>query len=208
MSKPIIHCLFSHDFHANTYVVEGKEVCVVIDAGASVQDIKKVTQKPVYAILITHAHFDHIWYVEDYVREWGSLVYLSQNAVEKLDNPLTNLSHTFCEKELAVKVAEEQLVIIGNDKMNVGDIAIESVPTPGHSNCSLSFIIGESCFCGDLLFADGIGRTDFEDGNIVKLYKSMKLLLATNVREFYPGHGVMFDKEAYLDLFERKDRRK
>lgn len=204
MNKYKVHCLLSHDFHANTYIIEGQNFCVIIDAGASVEQIRQVCQKPVQAIFITHAHFDHIWYLEQYAKAFGCLIYMSSKACEKLNNPKTNLSDTFCEHELVVNVPNSRIAIIDHSEVFVQDVKISSYVTIGHSACSLSFVIDNHCFCGDLLFCDGIGRTDFEDGNIVSLYKSMKILLAMDIQTFYPGHGMSFQKEDYVNILNRK----
>lgn len=206
MSKYTIHSIISHDFHANTYVVEGQNACMIIDAGASIEQIKSVCQKPVQAVFITHAHFDHIWYLEQYATAFNCPIYLSKEACDKLTNPDTNLSSSFCEKQLRVFLPEDRLIKIDNSLMVVDSIDIRSFVTKGHSNCSLSFVLGKDCFCGDLLFEDGIGRTDFEDGNIVSLYKSMKNLLAMDCKTFYPGHGFEFFKEDFVSNFNKKNK--
>lgn len=187
------------DWGGNTYVVESENQCFIVDAGVPLEELKSIVTKPVLGLLLTHAHFDHIFYLKDYLEYFDTKVYLSKLAVEKLANPGTNLSTRFCEKQLSILLDETQYEVVDTE-FRIGDQEIQVVSTPGHSNCSVCFILNNNCFCGDLIFADGIGRTDFEDGNIVTLYRSIKKILATPVENFFPGHGVTFTKEQYQSV--------
>ena len=54
------------ELNQNTYVVEQEDGCILIDAGVSIEEIRKITNKPILAVLLTHGHFDHIDYIEEY----------------------------------------------------------------------------------------------------------------------------------------------
>lgn len=78
--------------------------------------------------------------------------------------------------------------------IHVGDIAIQVLFTPGHTNDSFSFLVEDAgqnyLFSGDTLFIRGTGRTDFQNGDAGQLYDSLhqKLLTLSDDTLVYPGH--------------------
>jgi sulfur dioxygenase len=78
--------------------------------------------------------------------------------------------------------------------LEVGDIEIRVLFTPGHTNDSFSFIVADDgatyLFSGDTLLIRGTGRTDFQNGSAADLYDSLhnKLLTLPNETLVYPGH--------------------
>ncbi len=191
-----IKCLVTGDWACNTYIVEDGKSCVIVDAGQTLEKVKSVVTLPVKAILVTHAHFDHIWYLRQYQEYWQCPVYMARVGVDKLDNPITNLSRQFCEQDLYCELDKTRVFVAEGD-IDCFGLPIIAVSIPGHSNCSVAYIIDQQCFSGDLVFADGIGRTDFADGNIVSLYRSVKKLMAEDIIDFYVGHGPVFSKDEY-----------
>ena len=75
------------------------------------------------------------------------------------------------------------------DKLNICGIEIQVVLTPGHTDGSATFIVGNAMFTGDTLFLESVGRTDFISGNREDLVKSVKKLFAIKGDfNVYPGH--------------------
>ena len=75
-------------------------------------------------------------------------------------------------------------------KLALGELEIEVLGTPGHTDDSLSFRVGTNVFTGDALFIRGSGRTDFQNGDPAQLFDSITRVLfalpdATTV---WPGH--------------------
>ena len=64
------------------------------------------------------------------------------------------------------------------DVLEIAGMRAEVVHTPGHSAGSVSYIVGDTIFCGDLLFKDSYGRFDNYDGNFNELKKSAERLFA------------------------------
>ena len=199
-----ITCLQKGDFCSNTYVVENEKGSIIIDAGVPVENILHTTKKPIVAILITHAHFDHIWYLKEYDQAFHCPIYMSYVAYEKMSDPEKNLSRQFCEKDFAWNIPKDHVQYVENQTFELLQESIECMMVPGHSDCSICYFIDGVCFCGDLLFENGIGRTDFADGNIVKLYRSMKKVLEKPVKQFYPGHGPSFTKLAFKTMVSKR----
>ncbi|MCG8414995.1 MAG: MBL fold metallo-hydrolase [Pseudomonadales bacterium] len=79
-----------------------------------------------------------------------------------------------------------------NDRnsLQVGNINIMPLHTPGHTDDHFCFLIDNKLFTGDCLLIDGCGRTDFQNGNSVQLYRSISEILYTLPEEtlVYPGH--------------------
>lgn len=68
---------------------------------------------------------------------------------------------------------------------------LEVIETPGHTTggiCLYDQVTG-SLFSGDTVFAEGIGRTDFEGGDINQLRTSLNKLKKLDIKDLYPGHG-------------------
>ncbi|MFW5921164.1 MAG: MBL fold metallo-hydrolase [Polyangiales bacterium] len=76
------------------------------------------------------------------------------------------------------------------DVVNVGSVAIEVLETPGHTDDSVSYRVGDDVFTGDALFVRGNGRTDFQNGDPEALYRSLTevLLALPEHTRIWPGH--------------------
>lgn len=76
-------------------------------------------------------------------------------------------------------------------KLVMKDIHLQVIHTPGHSPGSVSIYWPEkkALFSGDVLFKEGLGRTDLPGGNGEKLKESIRRLSALNVERLLPGHG-------------------
>ena len=76
------------------------------------------------------------------------------------------------------------------DVIEVGALALKAMATPGHSDCSMSYLVGDRVFTGDTLLVRGCGRTDFQNGNARELYASItsRLFTLPDATLVYPGH--------------------
>ena len=76
------------------------------------------------------------------------------------------------------------------DVLEVGSLRIEVLETPGHTDDSLSYRVGDRVFTGDTLFVRGNGRTDFQNGDPRALYRSLTEVLfrLPDTTEVWPGH--------------------
>lgn len=76
------------------------------------------------------------------------------------------------------------------EPIEVGAIKLVALETPGHTDDSLSFLVGNMVFTGDALFVRGTGRTDFQNGDPGRLYDSITEVLFTLPDDtlVYPGH--------------------
>ncbi|QGQ47258.1 MBL fold metallo-hydrolase [Metabacillus sediminilitoris] len=189
----------------NCYIFSNNEKeCLVIDPGGDAKKLTNILQqqhlKPI-AILLTHAHFDHIGAVDDIRTEWNIPVYVHKNEKDWLPNPSLNGSQFFMAG--AVKVSEADELIKSEGILTIGNFSLMVYETPGHSPGSVSFYSEEAglVFSGDALFAGSIGRTDLPGGNHELLIKSIheKLLVLPEDTLVLSGHGPETSIEAEME---------
>lgn len=177
----------------NCYIVSLGKEALVFDPGGNADELisyLKENDLNVRAILLTHAHFDHIGAVEELRTNSNADVYIHDLEAEWLEDPNLNRSVNFTGEGIVVRPAEHMLT---PGEMKLGSFSFEVIHTPGHSPGSVSFLFQEHQFVisGDVLFNQGIGRTDLPGGDFVQLEASIRNHLYQLDDEFtvYPGHG-------------------
>lgn len=186
--------LLSPDEHfgSNCYVIRCGEDYAVVDPSVSfsnaVMQIGDVSDKIKY-ILLTHAHFDHIWALDSWVHATGVLPTLMNYEGTALDDPYANCSMTFLATKLVYSGAFN--TVCDGDVLPFGDTKIEVLSTPGHTKGSCSYIIDNSIFVGDTLFSDGgYGRCDLPGGDSSLIRASITHILSLPKDMLvYTGHG-------------------
>lgn len=174
--------------HVNSYfLVNDDNQAVLIDCGENYKKIKQVESENgfiVKAVLLTHAHFDHSGCAKK-LQDDGAKIYISKLDAPKLLNEL-NLSGDFGRKFdfLTADVTFED-----GEMLDVCGIKIKVISTPGHTDGSVTFMLGNMLFTGDTLFLESVGRTDFPTGDREELVNSVKKLYALQGDyKVYPGH--------------------
>jgi glyoxylase-like metal-dependent hydrolase (beta-lactamase superfamily II) len=176
---------------------------VVIDPGMNPQSLlKRIAGLQVEAILLTHAHFDHIGGVEAIRKQHGCPVYLHDAEADWLTDPRKNGSAMWPElgEPFACEPAEYALED-GQTLELLGGVRFQVLHTPGHSPGSVSFLHGNRLFGGDVLFRLGVGRTDLRGGSSRELHDSIhrKLFVLPDEVQVFPGHGpkttIGYEKE-------------
>jgi hydroxyacylglutathione hydrolase len=166
---------------------------VVVDPGVSPGKLVKRIRKlglSIEAILLTHAHFDHIAGLEEVRIETGAPVYIHDLEQDWLGDPNKNLSALWPGLDL-VRCRPAERVLKGGETLHLLGREVKVLHTPGHSPGSLSYVFGSAVFSGDVLFKDGIGRFDLPGGDYDTLMKSIneKLMELPEETAVYPGHG-------------------
>ncbi|MCQ6278090.1 MBL fold metallo-hydrolase [Bacillus sp. EB600] len=180
----------------NCYIVENSEGdCLIFDPGSEgeklISWLNERKLKPV-AIMLTHAHFDHIGAV-DVVRDFFNIpVYVHEKEKNWLSDPWLNGSDQFRIPH-PVHAKPADCLLTKEEKMRFGPFEFMIYETPGHSPGSVSYYFeaAEFVVAGDALFRGSIGRTDLREGNHSQLLKSIhdKLLTLPEETTVLPGHG-------------------
>jgi glyoxylase-like metal-dependent hydrolase (beta-lactamase superfamily II) len=168
------------DVDNNIWVVGDDAECVVIDAPHSVPDILAlVGDRKVKAILLTHAHDDHVRVAPALREEVVAPIML-----HPADKPLWELTHPDYLWDLDL---EDGLSI------EVGDVALQVLHTPGHAPGAVCFSAPAlGCvFTGDTLFQGGPGATgrSFSDEDLIKASIRTKLFALPDDTVVHTGHG-------------------
>lgn len=177
----------------NCYIIYDESNALIIDPGGEankVTDFIEEMNLTPQAILLTHAHFDHIGAVDDLRKHYNLEVYLHKAEAEWLGNPSLNRSTAFTRKEVVTDPPEHLLT---PGKLVISTFAFEVIHTPGHSPGSVTFIFAAENFIvsGDVLFQQGVGRTDLPGGSMNELVDSIRnsLYCLDDSYIVYPGHG-------------------
>lgn len=87
------------------------------------------------------------------------------------------------------------------DHLKIGDLPIQVIATPGHTEGCLSFLVENHLFTGDALFIRGSGRTDFQNGDAGTLYDSVvnKLFSLPGDTWVYPAHDYRGQTRSTID---------
>ncbi len=193
-----VACVESQPFGQNTFVVhrEGDADCVVIDPGfepaAITNWIESHGLEP-RAILLTHGHSDHIAGNAALLDRWPGLpIWVGRGDAPKLTDPAGNLSAAF---GMSLLSPPADRLLDDGEAIRIAGLDIDVRAIPGHSSGHVVFVIGESeppvVFGGDVLFREGVGRTDFADGDFASLAAGIRRHLYSLPDDtiVYPGHG-------------------
>ncbi|MBE7083049.1 MAG: MBL fold metallo-hydrolase [Clostridiales bacterium] len=183
-----LYHLSSGPLRVNTYFLVGEDNrAIVIDSGENYKKVKQVESEcgfKIEAVLLTHAHFDHAGNAKKLQND-GAKIYVSKIDAKKLLND-DNLSKDF-GREFEYLTAD--YTFEDGEILKIFDIEIKVILTPGHTDGSACFLVGNMLFTGDTLFLESVGRTDFKTGNRRELVNSVKKLFALNGDySVYPGH--------------------
>jgi len=166
---------------------------IVIDPGDDLTDIQTILdrhQLRVVAIIITHAHIDHIGGAEKLKASTGAPVYMNENDRFLSGNLAMQAAWLGIEepKDPGIDVAARD-----GDIVSLAQTSFHILHTPGHTPGSISLWIPseKKVVAGDTLFRDSIGRTDLPGGNYQQEIRSIrdKLLVMPEESVVIPGHG-------------------
>ncbi len=170
----------------------GEADCVIIDpgdAGDYVYNGLKDKGFIVKAIMLTHGHFDHILGVKKLKQLAECDLYAYEEEKDLLANSRMNISEQFGRPQELIA----DYWLRDSETVNLCDITIKCIHTPGHTQGSCAFYVEEAgiLVSGDTLFQGSIGRTDFPTGSERKLFDSVKekLFVLPDDTKVYPGHG-------------------
>lgn len=185
-------------FSENCYLAhfQDRRDCLVVDPGLDPGEIlawmdeRKLVPA---AILNTHGHADHIAGNNAIKDRWPNVpLLIGHGDAYKLTDPDGNLSSAY---GLPFRSVPADKTLREGDRISYAGFDLDVLETPGHSKGHIVFVWKEAApwivFGGDVLFAGGIGRTDFPDGDYNELVASIrdKLFTMPDNTLVLPGHG-------------------
>ena len=157
-----------------TYIIasaRGREAVIIDSVLENVEDyigILKELDLKLVKVIDTHIHADHI---------------TGASKLKQVTSCTTIMGEHTPADTVEIKVKDSEIIDIDNLK-------IRSMYTPGHTSDSYSFLLDNYLFTGDTLLINGTGRTDFQNGSSKDAYNSLfnNLLKLPEETLVYPGH--------------------
>jgi glyoxylase-like metal-dependent hydrolase (beta-lactamase superfamily II) len=181
----IFEQLFDNKSSTYTYIIssgKGREALIIDPVIENTEDYINILinlDLKLVKVIDTHIHADHI-------------------------SGLNELSkRTKCSKIMGEQSSSEVLDvrIKDNEKIKIENIELISIYTPGHTDCSYSFLMNDRVFTGDTLLINATGRTDFQSGSSYDAYDSLfnKLLKLPKKTLVYPAHDYNGKKYSTIE---------
>jgi len=174
MLSMIFEQLFDTKSSTYTYIIssgKGREALIIDPVIEHTEEYIKVLKNldlKLVKVIDTHIHADHI------------------TALNEL-NKRTNCTRVMGEKSKSEVI---DLKVKDNEKINIENIELKAIYTPGHTDCSYCYVMNDRVFTGDTLLINGTGRTDFQSGSPYDAYDSLfnRLLKLPENTLVYPAH--------------------
>ena len=164
------------DFKSSTYTYiissgEGREALIIDPVIEHTDDYIKILENlklKLVKVIDTHIHADHI---------------TALNELNKRTNCVRIMGENSKSEVIDLKVKDDE-------KIKIENIELKAMYTPGHTDCSYSYLMNDRVFTGDTLLINGTGRTDFQNGSSYDAYDSLfnKLLKLPEKTLVYPAH--------------------
>ena len=157
-----------------TYIIasaKGREAVIIDPVIENVESYIKILNKldlKLVKVIDTHIHADHV---------------TGASKLQKVTNCTTLMGEHSPAETVDIKVKDSEII-------NIDNLKIKSLYTPGHTSDSYSFLLDNYLFTGDTLLINGTGRTDFQNGSSKDAYNSLfnNLLKLPDETLVYPGH--------------------
>jgi len=181
----IFEQLFDPKSSTYTYIIssgEGREALVIDPVIENTDEYIKVLENlelKLVKVIDTHIHADHI------------------TGLNEL-NKRTNCTRIMGEKSKSEVI---DLKIKDGEKIEIENIKLQAIYTPGHTDCSYSYLMNDRVFTGDTLLINSTGRTDFQSGNSHDAYHSIfnRLLKLPEKTLVYPAHDYNGNKNSTIE---------
>ena len=180
----IFEQLFDNKSSTYTYILssgKGREALIidpVLDNTEQYLNLLDKLELRLVKVIDTHIHADHITGLNE----------LSQR--------------TKCTKIMGDNSKSEviDLRVKENENVEIDNINLKVMYTPGHTDCSYSFLMKDRIFTGDTLLINGTGRTDFQNGDPYQSYDSIfnKILKLPDNTLVFPAHDYNGKKSSTI----------
>lgn len=189
----LIETLVVGPLQVNCFIIacEVTRLALVVDPGDDAERILATLaarKLKVVSVVNTHGHFDHVGGNRRLVEVTGAELLLHE-----ADLPILRRArdHAAGYGLVSAGSSEPTRMLKGGELLEVGELKIQIIATPGHSPGGIALSVGGHLFAGDTLFADSVGRTDLPGSNHADLVKSIrsKLFTLPDATVVHPGHG-------------------
>jgi len=203
-------------FISNAYGILTSKGWVVIDSLSTpelakkfIYKLKKVSNKPIRYLLITHYHLDHYFGASEFKKEGAKIIgsegLLNFYESGQAEMYLEGIKKTFGDIFNNVKLVKPDIVVKDKKQLKIdGKTYLLIVMTPAHTNSDLVLYIPEEkiAFVGDLVFKDRVpfvGDTNSNSKNWLKILEKLKNM---DIKVIYNGHNDPIDKSAIDFTYE------
>ena len=181
--------LFDTKSSTYTYIIssgKGREALIIDPVIENTNEYIKVLKNldlQLVKVIDTHVHADHISGLNELSKRTNCTKIMGKHSVSEV---------------VDIRVKD-------NEKIKIENIELISMYTPGHTDCSYSFLMNDRVFTGDTLLINGTGRTDFQNGNALDQYESIfnKLLKLPEKTLVYPAHD--YNDKRYSTIRDEKN---
>ena len=195
--------------NCNTFFIDGKNK-ILIDPGHEhlfshvSEDLAMLSLSPeeIDIVIITHGHPDHMEGVKIFA---GTSTMIAIHAAE-----MDFIRHMAPHYGEVLGISDfEPDILLKEGHLGIGDLSLEVIQTPGHSPGSICLYWHDKkvLFSGDVVFNQGIGRTDLPGGSGEELKESIKRISRLDAEYLFPGHGDIITGRAEIKAnFEDLER--
>ena len=190
----------------NTYVIKGRK-SLIIDVGldrsfgnkASEMERDGIDPASMDLILNTHLHLDHYCGNLDFKEKYGGMILIAPEQKEHYQVSVHEATKFFGLEPIDF---QEDGFLAGT--IDLGDLSIDVIPSPGHSPDSVCFHCSAEKFLvsGDLLFDHNTGRSDLPGGSGEQLKQSIEKIADFDLEFLLPGHmGILTESRFVKENF-------
>ena len=170
----IFEQLFDNKSSTYTYIIssgKGREALIIDPVIEHTDEYIKVLESlelKLVKVIDTHIHADHVTGLNELNQRTNCIRIMGENSKSEV---------------IDIKLKDEEII-------NIESIELKAIYTPGHTDCSYSYLMNDRVFTGDTLLINGTGRTDFQNGSAHEAYDSLfgKLLRLPEETLVYPAH--------------------
>ena len=202
----------------NVFLLDGRDESALIDAGCGLEPERIVAQiessgvdiLKLSTLLLTHAHADHAAGAKFWHDEFGLKIVCAEEAKPWIETADAQKTSFQIARDSGVYPADFEFRtcpiargVLQNDEIQIGDIALKVLETPGHARGHLSFLLEENraLFGGDICFAKGeISPQITWDFSTAEYSASIRKLHQLNINQLFPGHGPPLLSHAHWDI--------
>ena len=181
----IFEQLFDTKSSTYTYIIssgKGREALIIDPVIEHTDEYINILEKlklKLVKVIDTHIHADHITGLNELNKRTSCTRIMGENSRSEV---------------IDIKIKD-------SEKITIEKIELKAIYTPGHTDCSYSYLMNDRVFTGDTLLINGTGRTDFQNGSSYDAYDSLfnKLLKLPENTLVYPAHDYNGKKYSTIE---------